>query len=134
MAVLLILKLALAAFLGAAIFASAVIRPPRRSYPRADLRLMVSAALGLYCVGLSASLTHHVAMAAFVYACGIAISALAVWFSRGSDREGPPRDDDLPDEPPPVTPNDPPEFDWDAFEHQFRVYSDQRRKARTLTR
>lgn len=127
MAVMLILKLGLAAFLGVAIFASALLRPPRRSYPRGDLRLMVASAMGLYAVGLGASLTHHAATAAAVYACGIGISALAVWFSRGSDRGEPPRGDDPPDGPPPVGP-DRPDFDWEAFEHQFRVYSERRER------
>jgi hypothetical protein len=133
MALLLILKLALAAFLGAAIFASALIRPPRRSYPLGDVRLMVAAAMGLYCVGLAASLTHHAAMAG-VYACGIGISALAVWFSRGIDHEEPPHDDDPPDAPPPVDPDDSPRFDWEAFERQFRVYSERHERERALTR
>jgi hypothetical protein len=129
MAVLLILKLTLAAFLGAAIFASALIRPPRRSYPRDDLRLMVASALGLYCVGVTASLTDHAALAAAVYACGIGISALAVWFSRGSDRGEPPDAEEPPDTPPPADPEDPPEFDWDAFERGFRVYSERRERS-----
>jgi hypothetical protein len=132
MAALLILKLALAAFLGIAIFASALIRPPRRSYPRADLRLMVASALGLYCVGLGASLSNHPAMAAAVYACGIGISALAVWLSRGTDREEPPHRDEPPEGPPPVGPDDPPEFDWDSFERELRAYIARRERERAL--
>jgi hypothetical protein len=95
---------------------------------------MVAAAMGLYCVGLAASLTHHAAMAAGVYACGIGISALAVWFSRGIDHEEPPHDDDPPDAPPPVDPDDSPRFDWEAFERQFRVYSERHERERALTR
>ncbi len=60
---------------------------------------MLLAALGLYLVGLGASLTHHGAVAAAVYACGISISALAVWLSRGEDRSDPPRGDDPPEAP-----------------------------------
>jgi hypothetical protein len=119
MAATLIWKLVLATTLGAAIFASALIRPPRRAYPRADLRVMVCAALGLYCVGLTASLTHHGPLAAGVYACGIAISALAVWLSRGSDRWEPPRREDSPAAPPPAGPDEPPEVDWEAWERQL---------------
>jgi hypothetical protein len=130
MAATLIWKLGLAAVLGAAIFASALVRPPRRSFPQGDLRIMVCAALGLYCVGLGASLTHHAAMAAAVYACGISISAMAVWLSRGHDRREPPRRDDPPEAPPPAGPDEPPAFDWDSFERQLGVYSDRHQRER----
>lgn len=133
MAATLIWKLALAAVLGTAIFASALISPPRRSFPRADLRVMVGAALGLYCVGLGASLSHRAAVAAVVYACGVAISALAVWLSRGSDRSEPPPGEDPPQAPPPAGPEDRPQIDWEAFERQLGVYAQQRERERALT-
>jgi hypothetical protein len=127
MAATVIWKLVLAAALGAGIFASALIRPPRRSFPRADLRVMLLAALGLYCVGLGASLTHHGGVAAAVYACGISISTLAVWLSRGRDRREPPPGDDPP-EGPPSGPDGPTEFDWDAFERELGTYANRRRQ------
>lgn len=129
MAATLIWKLVLAAALAALIFASALIRPPRRSFPGADLRVMLVAALGLYLVGLGASLTHHGAIAAAVYACGISISALAVWLSRGKDHQDPPPGDDPPDAPPPAGP-EPTGFDWEAFERELGVYSDRQRDGR----
>ena len=128
MAATLIWKLVLAVALGAAIFASALIKPPRRSFPGADLRVMLLAALGLYGVGLGASLTHHAGIAAAVYASGIAISALAVWLSRGKDLRDPPPGDDSPDMPPPTDPADPTGFDWDAFERELGVWTDRRRE------
>lgn len=127
MAATLIWKLVLAAALAAGISASALIRPPRRSFPGADLRVMLLAALGLYLVGFGASLTHHGSIAAAVYACGISISALAVWLSRGKDRRDPPGGDDPPDTQPPG-PDDPTDFDWDAFERELGVYTDRRRE------
>ena len=130
MAVTLIWKLVLAAALAAGIFASALIKPPRRSVPGADLRVMLLAALGLYVVGLGASLTHHGAVAAAVYACGTSIAALAAWLSRATDRSDPPPGDDPPGPPPPAGPDDPTEFDWDAFERQLGVYTDRRRRER----
>jgi hypothetical protein len=119
MAATLIWKLALAATLGVTIFASALVRPPRRSYPNGDLRLMVGAALGLYGVGLGATLTHHGPVAAALYACGIGISALAAWLSRGSDGWRPPRREEAPEAPPPGGPGGPPEIDWEAWERQL---------------
>jgi hypothetical protein len=68
-----------------------------------------------------------------MYACGIGVSALAVWFSRGSDRREPPRDDP-PEEPPPVGPDDVPQFDWEAFERELGVYAARRERERALTR
>jgi hypothetical protein len=128
MAATLIWKLVLAAALAAAIFASALVRPPRRSFPRADLRVMLLASVGLYLVGLGASLTHHGAVAAAVYACGVSICALAAWLSRGKDRSDPPPGDDPPDAPPPSGPDDPTAFDWEAFERQLGVYTDRQRR------
>lgn len=128
MAATLIWKLVLAAALAGAISASALVRPPRQSFPGADLRVMLLAALGLYLVGFGASLSHHGEVAAAVYACGISISALAVWLSRGKDRTDPPGGDDPPDAPPPPGPNNAPDFDWDAFERELGVYTDRRRE------
>ena len=122
-------KLVLAIVLGAAILLSAYARAPRRAAPGADLRRLVISALGLYAVGGLASLTHHPALAGFVYAAGIVICALAAWLSRGSDSEDPPSDGDDPaDEQPPPEPDGVPTFDWGAFERDFREYADRRRE------
>jgi hypothetical protein len=128
MAATLIWKLVLAAALAVGISASALAKPPRRSFPRADLRVMLLAALGLYLVGLGASLTHHGGVGAAVYACGISISALAVWLSRGKDLRDPPPGDDPPDAPPPSGPDDPSDFDWEAFERDLGVYAERQRR------
>jgi len=130
----LIWKLGLTVVLLGAIFLSAVARAPRRSFPSDDLRAMVISAVGLYAVGLGASLSHHEAVATLVYAFGIGVSALAVWLSRGADRREPPPRDDDPESPPPDAPVDPPELDWDAFERQLGVYSDRRQREPVLTR
>jgi len=116
-------KLVLAIVLGAGIFASACVHAPRRSVPRSDLRRLVICALALYAVGGVASLTHHPSVAAIVYAAGIVVCALAVWLSRGSDSEEPPRGFEPEDERPPPAPD---EFDWVAFERQFRDYAQER--------
>jgi hypothetical protein len=60
-----------------------------------------------------------------VYVAGIAACALAAWLSRGSDSEDPPDggDDDPTDREPPPDPDGLPQFDWAAFERQFRAYS-----------
>lgn len=113
----------LAIALGAAIFASAYARAPRRALPRADLRRLVLAALALYAVGAAASLTHHLILAGVMYASGVTACALAAWLSRGSDWGGPPRDDEPADQQPPPDPDSAPEFDWAAFERDFRAYS-----------
>ncbi len=134
MAATLIWKLMLAATLGAAVFASALVKPPRRSYPRGDLRMMVGAALGLYGVGVGASLTHHAPVAAALYACGIAISALAAWLSRGSDRWEPPRREEGPEAPPPDGPDEPPEIDWEAWERQLGVSTERPERQPVLSR
>ena len=120
-------KLVLAILLGAGIFASACAHAPHRSISGADLRRLVLSALGLYAVGGVASLTHHPFVAAGVYASGIVVCALAVWLSRGSDSEEPPGGEDPEDEQPPPDPDGAPRFDWDAFERQFRDYSDRER-------
>jgi hypothetical protein len=133
MAPSLIWKLVLAVVLGVTIFASACIRAPRKSVPRDDLRLMVTGALSLYCVGVIASLTGHGTLAALLYASGIGISTFAVWLSRGSDPGWPPRSDDSSDEPP-DDPEPAPEFDWEAFERELGAYTERRERERALTR
>jgi len=96
----------LAVVLGGAIIASAYAKAPRRAFSGGDLRRLVFAALVLY-------------------ATGIVISALAAWLSRGSDSGGgPPPGDDPADEQPPPDPDGVPQFDWAAFEREFRVYSE----------
>jgi hypothetical protein len=122
-------KLVLAIALGAAIVASAYAKAPRRSVPSVDLHRLVGAALLLYAVGLLASLSHRPVLAAVLYAAGIAVSALAAWLSRGSDSGGGPgRGDDPADEQPPPDPDGVPQFDWAAFEREFRVYSERRER------
>jgi hypothetical protein len=123
-------KLVLVFVLVGAIALSAFARAPRRPLPRGELRRLVLAALTLYGVGVYASLTHHAVLAGVVYVSGIAACGLAAWLSRGSDSEDPPdgRDDGPPDREPPPDPDGLPEFDWAAFERQFRTYSDRRRE------
>lgn len=116
-------KLVLALLLGASIVASAWARAPRRRVSSSDLRRLVCSALILYAVGGVASFTHHLVVAAFVYAAGIVVCALAAWLSRGSDSEDPPGSDAPEDEHPPPEPDRLPEFDWASFESQFRDYS-----------
>lgn len=124
-------KLVLAVTLGAAIIASAYAKAPRRSFPGADLRRLVFAALLLYAVGMVASLSHRGVLAAVLYATGIVVSALAAWLSRGSDSGGPPPDDEPADEQPPPDPDGIPRFDWAAFEREFRFYSERRERTGT---
>lgn len=116
-------KLVLAIVLGAGIFASACAHAPRKPVPGSDLRRLVICALGLYAVGGIASITHHPFVAALVYAAGIVVCALAAWLSRASDSEEPPRGPETQDEQPPPEPD---QFDWPAFEQQFREYADRR--------
>jgi hypothetical protein len=121
-------KIVLAVALGAAIFASAYARAPRRQFPRGDLRRMVLAAIVLYAVGMAASLTHHAILAAILYASGITVSALAAWLSRGNDSGGGPHRGDEPvDEQPPPEPDGIPGFDWLAFERDFAAYARRQR-------
>jgi hypothetical protein len=118
-------KVVLAAVLLTAIFLSACAHAPRQPVARRELRQLVYSALGLYAVGLLASLTHHGQLAGLVYAAGIIVCALAVWLSRGTDPGDPPDEPDEPvDEQPPPGPDGIPAFDWAAFERQFRAYSD----------
>lgn len=124
-------KLVLAVALAGVIFASAWAHAPQRSFPRGELRRLVLCALGLYAVGLAASLTHHGVLAALLYAAGIAVSALAAWLSRGADTGGPPPTSPPGDETPPASPPGAPSFDWERFERDFRVYDRRRRRQRT---
>jgi hypothetical protein len=121
-------KLLLALVLVGAIVLSACAKAPSRPMPRGELRRLVFAALTLYGVGVFASMTHHVLLAGVVYVAGIAACALAAWLSRGSDPEDPPRGGEEPiDEQPPPQPDGVPQFDWRAFEREFREYSSRER-------
>jgi hypothetical protein len=115
-------RAALAIVLVAAILLSAFATAPRRAVPATELRRLMLSAIGLYCVGGLASLTHHHVLAGLVYAAGIAICALAAWLSRGTDSEDPPGGEEPVDERPPPEPDGLPEFDWGAFERSFRAY------------
>lgn len=118
-------KIALALVLLVIILLGAGARAPRRSLAAADLRRLVAAALGLYGVGGLAWLTHHLALAVFIYAVGIIVAALAAWLSRGSDPDDPPGESSLDEEPP----RDPDglRVDWTAFERDVRAYADRAR-------
>jgi hypothetical protein len=121
-------KLLLALVLVGAILLSACAKAPSRPLPRRDLRRLVLAALTLYAVGVFASMTHHALLAGVVYVAGIAACALAAWLSRGSNPDDPPRGGDEPiDEQPPPKPDGVPQFDWRAFERDFRDYSERTR-------
>lgn len=120
-------KLVLAVVLGAAILVSVAARAPRRAAPGAELRRLVLSALVLYAVGGLASLTHRSELAALLYAVGITICAFAAWLSRGTDAGGPPGGHEPLDEQPPPAPDGAPEFDWAAFEREFRSWSAQGR-------
>jgi hypothetical protein len=113
-------KVAFAVVLATAIFVSACARAPRQSVAPAELRRLVGSALVLYAVGGLATLTHHPALAAMVYASGIAIAALAAWLSRGRDQDDPPGGSEPFDEPPPPEPDGVPRLDWERFEREFR--------------
>lgn len=120
-------RLVLAIGLGAAIFMSARARAPHRAITTTELRRLVIAALTLYAVGALALLTHHPVLAGLVYAAGIAVCALAAWLSRGRDDEPPGRHEPVDEEPPPA-PDGVPEFDWVAFEREFRAHVDRDRR------
>jgi hypothetical protein len=113
-------KVAFAVVLAMAIFVSACARAPRHSVPASELRRLVASALVLYAVGGLATVTHHPALAALVYATGIAIAALAAWLSRGRDQDDPPGGSEPFDEPPPPEPDGVPRLDWERFEREFR--------------
>ncbi|HWE32280.1 MAG TPA: hypothetical protein VG410_02280 [Solirubrobacteraceae bacterium] len=118
-------KIALALALGATIVVSAYGHAPRRAIPKGDLRRLVGSALLLYVVGAIASFTHHPILAGLVYAAGIFVCCVALWLSRGTDPEDPPRGGEEPsDERPPPSPDGLPEFDWGEFERAFRSYSE----------
>jgi hypothetical protein len=124
-------KVVLAIVLLVAIFLSACAHAPKQPIARGELRQLVVSALGLYAVGLLASLTHHGQLAGIVYAAGIVVCALAVWLSRGIDPDDPPDEPDEPvDEQPPPEPDGLPEFDWAAFEQLFRDYTSRDRVPR----
>lgn len=127
-------KLVLAISLGAAIFASACAKPPRRPLRAAELPLLVAGALVLYAVGVVALLSRRPVLAALLYAAGIGASALAAWLSRGSEQGGQPPDGPEPvDEHPPRAPDGAPRFDWAAFERDFRAYDRRRSRERAPT-
>jgi hypothetical protein len=123
-------KLGLAILLGAAIFIGAYGTAPKRKAPDSELRRLVLSALGLYAVGALATLSDHPTLAALVFAAGITICAFALWLSRGHDSgEDPPRGGEQPsDERPPPEPDGLPEFDFAAFERQFRDYAERSRE------
>ena len=123
-------KLVLAVTLAATIFASARARAPRRALPATDLRWLVAAAVVLYGVGVACSLAHHPILAVVVFAGGIAVSALAVWLSRGADSEGPSSPEEPADERPPPSPDGAPGFDWAAFERELSAYQRSRERSR----
>jgi hypothetical protein len=124
-------KVVLAIVLLVAILLSACAHAPKQPIARGELRQLVVSALGLYAVGLLASLTHHGQLAGIVYAAGIVVCALAVWLSRGIDPDDPPDEPDEPvDEQPPPEPDGLPAFDWAAFEQQFRDYTSRDRDPR----
>jgi hypothetical protein len=118
-------KVALAIALGVTIFAGACGTAPRRAVPNSELRRLVLSALALYVVGGIATISHHTTVAAFLYAAGIGVCALALWLSRGTDSgDDPPRGGGEPsDEQPPPSPDGLPEFDWSAFEEEFRAHA-----------
>jgi hypothetical protein len=116
----LVLAIALAVAIGVSVYA----RAPRRAVPGSELRRLVTSALCLYGVGGLASLTHHAVLAAFMYAAGIIVCALAAWLSRGTDSEDPPDGEEPEDEQPPPEPDGLPTFDWGRFEEEFRAYSE----------
>jgi hypothetical protein len=128
-------KLVLALVLGGSILLSLLARAPRTSLPTGQLHRLLLSALMLYGVGSFAWLTHHRVLAAVVCAGGTAVAALAAWFSRGASPDDPPTPPEDPADPePPAAPDGHPQFDWDAFEHGFRTYSEDRRRERELVR
>lgn len=117
-------KVVLSIALIAAILVSLSARAPGRAITGAELRRLVMCALGLYAIGGLASLSHHPMLAALVDAAGIVVCSFAAWLSRGSDSEGPPGGEEPVDEQPPPEPDGLPRFDWEAFEREFRRYSE----------
>ena len=120
-------RVVLAVALAIAILVSLWARAPKRAVPGSELRRLVVSALCLYGVGGLASITHHSMLAAFMYAAGIVVCALAAWLSRGTDSEDPPDGEEPVDEQPPPEPDGLPTFDWALFEQEFRTYSERER-------
>jgi hypothetical protein len=118
-------KIALALVLLVVILLGAAARAPQRTLPAAQLRGLVFTALGLYAVGALVWLTHHLALAVFIYAAGIIVAALAAWLSRGIDPDDPPEEQPV-DEDPPHDPHGI-DIDWRAFERDLRIYSERAR-------
>jgi hypothetical protein len=118
-------KLALALALGSAILLSLLARAPRQSLPEGQLQRLIFSAITLYGAGAFAWLTEHRVLAAVVCAGGTGVAALAAWLSRGATPDDPPSPPEEPGDPePPAAPDGQPQFDWSAFEQQFRSYAD----------
>jgi hypothetical protein len=116
-------KLALTIVLLVAIFGSVVLSAPQERVARRELHRLVGAAILLYFVGGVASISHRGMLSGVVYASGILVCSLAVWLSRGSERDSGPDDgeDDRPPEDgmPPAAPDGVPPFDWDELEREL---------------
>lgn len=123
-------KLALAVALMAMVVASASARPPRKRLGRAELRWPLLGALLLYAVGGVSLLEQHPELAIWLFAAGVATSALTGWLSRGDTGGGPPRGGEPVDEQPPPDPGGAPWFDWEAFERELQAYTE---RSPTLT-
>jgi len=122
-------KLLLTLTLLGAMLCSVTVRAPREPIERSDLRRLVVAAVILYGVGTLASLSHHGVLAGTIYASGILVCSLAVWLSRGINRDDGPDGDGngngpSGDERPPSGPDGLLTFDWDEFEREFSSWSD----------
>jgi hypothetical protein len=119
-------KLIPTVLLGAILIAGLTARPPRTPVTPAELIRLVLSIVGLYLAGGGALLAHRTGLAAVAFGAGLALCALAVWWSRGGTP--PPRQDDGerdvpvgPVGPPdPVSPVEPVEFDWSFYEEQVR--------------
>jgi hypothetical protein len=123
-------KLVLAITLASTIFLSARARAPRQTLAVSDLRLLVSASLLLYGVGVACAIVHHPILAVVAFSGGIAVSALTAWLSRGVDSDGPPPPEEPADDGPPPFPDGTPGFDWAAFERELRTYEGRRARDR----
>ena len=115
-------KLALTGALMVAILGSVCLRAPGRPIARIELRRLVLSALLLYAIGAVASILHRGGLAGVLYASGIVVCSVAVWLSRGSDRDdghdGPGGGEPPQDEDPGTGPDGLLEWDWDAFERE----------------
>jgi hypothetical protein len=122
-------KLLLTVVLLGSIGCSIFMRAPREPIERYELRRLVAAAVVLYAVGALASLAHRGVLAGVVYASGILVCSLAVWLSRGVDRDDgfdggggdPPGGEE-----PPTGPDGLPTIDWDEFERELAGWAEQR--------